>query len=253
MDLCACHPGEHGPANQAKSQQCCDQFHFIVPHHCHCSIPSRGLFPIMFKSTSADLAKLKNLTKIMLKTPNLQLQHAMKAANYSDNEIPDIAFRCFLQQALLGGLIKGLRAHVAAGLPAPPDCTYRQHVRANPTAITSIKRTPSIQNPAALDVPREPVIGITPSSALPHVHLPSADDAVTPVAAGLSKRITASKRTLYNKTHYLKKNATLCQLHQRCHTPAGHHHHTNINSCHILHPPPMGVWNQRHCAHAGGK
>ncbi len=145
----------------------------------------------------------------MLKTPNLQLRHAMKAANYSDDEIADIAFRCFLQRALPGGSIKGLREHVAAGLPAPPDRADRQHVRANPTAITSIERTPSIQHPTALNVPREPVIGITPSPALPHVHLPSADDAVTPVAAGLSKRITASKRTLYNKTHHLKKEMRL--------------------------------------------
>ncbi len=207
----------------------------------------------MFRSTSAHPAKLKNLTKIMLKTPNLQLRHAMRAANYSDNEIADIAFHCFLQQALPGGLIKGLRAHVAAGLPAPPDCADRQHVRANPTTITSIEHTPSIQHPTALNVPREPVIGITPSPALPHVHLPSADDTVTPVAAGLSKRITASKCTLYNKTHHLEKNATLRQLHQRRHTPAGHHHHANINGCHIVRPPSVGVWNQRHCANAGGK
>jgi hypothetical protein len=206
MDLYARHPGKHRPTNQAKSQQCCDRFHFIVPHHLHRPIPSGGLFPIMFRSTSANPAKLKNLTKIMLKTPNLQLRHAMKAANSSDDEIADIAFRRFLQGALPGGSIKGLRAHVAAGLPAPPDCADRQHVRANPTAITSIERTPSIQHPTALNVPREPVIGITPSPALPHVHLPSADYAVMPVAAGLSKRITTSKRTLYNKTHHLKKN-----------------------------------------------
>ena len=75
----------------------------------------------MFRSTTADPAKLKKLKKIMIQAPTLQLRHAMKAANYSDEEIADIAFRRFLQRALPGGSMKGLRAGVDARLPAPPD------------------------------------------------------------------------------------------------------------------------------------
>ena len=95
----------------------------------------------MFRLTTANPAKLKKLIKIVLQVPTLQLRHAMKAANYTDDEISDIAFRCFLQRNSPGGLIQGLRAHVAAGLPAPPDQAERHRVRTTPTTITSIKRT----------------------------------------------------------------------------------------------------------------
>ena len=112
----------------------------------------------MFRSTTADPAKLKKLKKIMIQAPTLQLQQAMKAAKYSDEEIADIAFRRFLQWALPGGSMKGLRAGIAARLPAPPDRSSRRHSRAKPTAIASIERTPPsiLQSPTVLDVPHEP-------------------------------------------------------------------------------------------------
>jgi hypothetical protein len=75
----------------------------------------------VFLSTTADPAKLKKLIKIIQQAPTLQLPHAMKAANYTNDEITDIAFCHFLQQNLPGRLIRGLGAHVAVGLPAPSD------------------------------------------------------------------------------------------------------------------------------------
>jgi hypothetical protein len=80
----------------------------------------------MFRLTTANPAKLKKLIKIVLQVPTLQLRHAMKAANYTDDEISDIAFRCFLQRNSPGGLIQGLRVHVAA--------VYQHHL-IKPSAI----------------------------------------------------------------------------------------------------------------------
>lgn len=74
----------------------------------------------MFRSSSADPAKLKKLIKIFLRMPLLQLRDAMNLAKYSDEEIADVAFRRFLQRALPGRSLKGLRAHVAGDVPPQP-------------------------------------------------------------------------------------------------------------------------------------
>ena len=165
----------------AKSHQCCDRFHFIAPDHLHCPSPSKGLFPIMFRSTTADPAKLKKLKKIMIQAPTLQLRHAMKAASYSDEEIADIAFRHFLQQALPGGSMKGLRAGVDARLPAPPDRSLRRQSRAKLTVIASFERTsPSIlQPPIGLDVPHEPALPAPPHLLVALASLPSSSPSLS--------------------------------------------------------------------------
>jgi hypothetical protein len=80
----------------------------------------------MFRSSSADPAKLKNLIAIFLWMPQIQLQEARELAKYSDKDITDVAFCLFLQHALPGRSLKGLRAYVAgevAPLLAPPVCS----------------------------------------------------------------------------------------------------------------------------------
>ncbi len=50
----------------------------------------------------------------------------MELAKYSNKEIAGVAFRYFLQHALPGKSLKGLRAYVAGEvvlLLAPPDCS----------------------------------------------------------------------------------------------------------------------------------
>jgi hypothetical protein len=64
----------------------------------------------MFRSSSANPAKLKKLIAIFLWMPQIQLQEAMELAKYSDKEIANVTFHRFLQCALPGGSLKGLRA-----------------------------------------------------------------------------------------------------------------------------------------------
>jgi hypothetical protein len=62
----------------------------------HSQLTVRGLFPNMFRASSADLAKQNKLMKIFLWTPQIQLRDAMILAKYSDEEIKDKAFCFFL-------------------------------------------------------------------------------------------------------------------------------------------------------------
>jgi hypothetical protein len=61
----------------------------------------------------ADPAKLKKLIVIFLWMPQIQLQETMQLAKYFDEEIADVAFCRFLQRALPGGSLKGLRVYIA--------------------------------------------------------------------------------------------------------------------------------------------
>jgi hypothetical protein len=101
----------------------------------HSQLTVRGLFPNMFRSSSADPAKQNKLVKIFLLTPQIRLQDAMILAKYSNKEINDKAFCHFLQRTLPGNSLKGLKAHIAGAIPPPPDCTQQCQKRA-------IERTP---------------------------------------------------------------------------------------------------------------
>jgi hypothetical protein len=91
----------------------------------HSQLTVRGLFPNMFRSSSADLAKQNKLVKTFLQTPRIGLRDAMILAKYSDEEIKDKAFCRFLQRTLPGSSLKGLKAHIAGVIPPPPDRTQQ--------------------------------------------------------------------------------------------------------------------------------
>jgi hypothetical protein len=137
---------------RTKLLHCCDRMHPQSPHHTAFPIQSRGLFCIMIKSSSTNPAKLKTLIVIFLCSLKIQLKDAMILAKYSIEEIADVSFHHFLQRTLPGGSLKGLRSHISANAPLPPeppDCTERRLHCANSNAIVDIKYSlPSI-NPAA--------------------------------------------------------------------------------------------------------
>jgi hypothetical protein len=91
----------------------------------HSQLTVRGLFPNMFRFSSANLAKQNKLVKIFLWTPQIRLQDVMILMKYSNEEIEDKAFCRFLQCTLPGGSLKGLKAHIAGVILPPPDCTQR--------------------------------------------------------------------------------------------------------------------------------
>jgi hypothetical protein len=115
----------------------------------------------MFKSSSADLAKLKKLMIIFLQMPQMQLQDAMELAKNSNKEIADVAFCCFLQRALPGISLKELRAYVAgkvAPLPAQSDSSEQCQHR---TINDDIERTPFVDH-AINHMAGAPATGSTP-------------------------------------------------------------------------------------------
>ena len=123
--------------NRAKSLHCIDQSHIPSPHCTPSPIQCTEVVTNMFRSSSANPAKLKKLTKILIRTPQIQLRDAMMLAKYSVEEISDKAFRCFLQRALPGSSLTGLKAQTAGAVPPPLDCTERYR------HCTNIERTPS--------------------------------------------------------------------------------------------------------------
>jgi hypothetical protein len=150
----------------------------------------------MFKSSSANQAKLKKLIVIFLQMPQMQLRDAMKLAKYSNKEIADVAFRRFLQRALPGGSRKGLRVYVAeevALLPAPPDCSKRC---LNCSINDNIERTPSV-NPAANH--QEYVLASANALPKPNPHNVSNVGTLVLLSSTLA---TAKKCKQYNCAYY---------------------------------------------------
>jgi len=74
---------------------------------------------------TVDPAKKKKFLNFLLQSPKLRVPDAMKLANFSDEDIADLALRRFLQRALPGGTVKAMKAHLGDYLlppkPPPPD------------------------------------------------------------------------------------------------------------------------------------
>jgi hypothetical protein len=60
------------------------------------------------------------------KMPQIELPEAMKLANFSPDEVGDIAFRRCVQRSLPGGSIKAFRARMSGGAASLPNCDERQ-------------------------------------------------------------------------------------------------------------------------------
>jgi hypothetical protein len=74
---------------------------------------------------TVDLAKKKEFINIFLLMPESSVLNAMRQAKFTKEDIADVRLRRFLQRALPGGLIKGLKAYIAGLLLLPPDCRQR--------------------------------------------------------------------------------------------------------------------------------
>jgi hypothetical protein len=67
---------------------------------------------------TVDSAKKNKFVDIFLLMPETGVADAMQSAKFTEEDIADLQMRCFLQRALPGGLIKGLKAYIA-GLLCP--------------------------------------------------------------------------------------------------------------------------------------
>jgi len=107
--------------NQAKSQHCDDRLTLSSPHHISFPIQRGIVFVMASRRFTVDSAKKKEFINIFLLMPESSVLNAMKQAKFTEEDIADLQMRRFLQRALPGGSIKGLKAYIAGLLPPPPD------------------------------------------------------------------------------------------------------------------------------------
>jgi hypothetical protein len=72
-----------------------------------------------------DSAKKKEFINIFLLMTESFVLNAMRQAKFTKADIANVRLWRFLQHALPGGSIKGLKAYIAGLLPLPPDCRQR--------------------------------------------------------------------------------------------------------------------------------
>jgi hypothetical protein len=75
---------------------------------------------------TVDSAKKKEFINIFLLMPESSVLNAMKQAKFTKEDIADLQMQRFLQRALPGGSIKGLKAYIAGLLPPPPGRCQRK-------------------------------------------------------------------------------------------------------------------------------
>jgi hypothetical protein len=77
---------------------------------------------------TVDPALKKLFIKIFLKTPDSTVINAMRQANFTEENIANIKMRRYLQRALPGGSIKGMKAKILRlNTPSPDRRQRRQH------------------------------------------------------------------------------------------------------------------------------
>ena len=122
----SCHPQHHDLKKQAKSQHCDDQLTLSFPHHISFPIQRGIKFVMASRKFTVALAKKKEFINIFLLMPESSVLNVMKQAKFTEEDIANLRMRRFLQRALPGGSIKGLKAYIAGLLPPPPDCRQRK-------------------------------------------------------------------------------------------------------------------------------
>ena len=85
---------------------------------------------------TVDLAKKKKFVDIFLLMPETRVADAMRSAKFTKEDIANLGMRRFLQRALPGGSIKGLKAYVA-GLLLPQPRHNRRPTRLVDDAIVN--------------------------------------------------------------------------------------------------------------------
>ncbi len=112
--------------NQAKLQHCDDQLTLSSPHHISFPIQRGIVFAMASRGFTVDSAKKKEFINIFLLMPESSVLNAMRQATFTEEDIANLQMWRFLQRALPGGSIKGLRAYIAGLLPLPPHCHDRR-------------------------------------------------------------------------------------------------------------------------------
>jgi len=106
------------------------------------------------RQITVDSAKKREFINIFLLMPESSILNAMRQATFTEEDIADLPLRRFLQSALPGGLIIGLKAYIARQrskhppyLPVDPAAAHprlpmtRQYLAASTKAATDAAAT----------------------------------------------------------------------------------------------------------------
>ena len=96
------------------------------------------LFAMHSRRFTVDPAKKEKFINIFLLMPETCVDDAIRSAKYTEEDIADLRMQRFLQRALPGGSIKGLKAYVAGLLPPQPHHNQRPMRLFDNAAIVAI-------------------------------------------------------------------------------------------------------------------
>jgi len=152
---------------------------------------------------TVDSVKKQEFISIFLLMPETSVSHAMRKAEFPEEDITDLLLRRFLQGALPGGSIKGLKAYIARQRKPPP------HLPVDPAAAHP--RSPMTQQylavstktatAAAATVPPAAVATVPPEVVIIHAGATTVLLSLLPGTATKCKK----DRKRWNCTSYQRK------------------------------------------------
>ena len=152
---------------------------------------------------TVDSAKKKEFINIFFLMPESSIINAMKQAKFTKEDIVDLRMRRFLQRALPGGSIKGLKAYIAGLLPPPPDPMTAASLEDEVADRHQRKPPPNLPvDPAATAAPTKEVTVID-----------SEETVLSSLLPGSAATKRKGKRKRWNSTFYInKKNKRMVGL-----------------------------------------
>jgi hypothetical protein len=142
---------------------------------------------------TVDSAKKKEFINIFLLMPKSSVLNAMKQAKFTEEDIADLQMWRFLQRALPGGSIKGLKAYIAGLLPRPPN--RRQRKPPTTAASPEDKVADRHQHKPPPHLPVDPAA----ATAAPCKEVTFIEDSGETVLSSLSPGTAATKRKVKRK------------------------------------------------------
>jgi hypothetical protein len=150
---------------------------------------------------TVDSAKKKEFINIFLLMPESSVLNAMRLAKFTEEDIANLRMWRFLQRALPGGSIKGLKAYIAGLLPLPVD----------PAAMVAPPEEVAYCHKRKLP-PHLPVDPAATAPPLEEVVIDSGETVLSSLSPGTAATVRKEKRKQWNHTFYKKKKKKMVGL-----------------------------------------
>jgi hypothetical protein len=141
--------------NQAKLQHCDDRNTLSSSPFPSFIIQCGIIFTMPSREITGNSEKKNKFIDILLMKPKTCVADAMRSARFTKEDITNLRIQCFLQRALLGGLIKGLKAYVAGPRRSRQFRSSRPLVD-NAAIVANVEEAPSSTSrvpPLSLSIP----------------------------------------------------------------------------------------------------